>query len=70
LSRTGNSMCESTVYLMKGSERIVVMSEAARIIVNEGGITCIDTMGDRKEVPEVKIVDANLMKHEIILKPR
>ena len=63
-------MCESTVYLMKGSERVVVMSDAARIIVNNDGITCIDILGERKEVPQVKIVDANLVKHEIILKPR
>ena len=63
-------MCESTVYLMMGSERVVVMSDAARIIVNNDGITCIDTLGERKEVPQVKIVDANLVKHEIILKPR
>ncbi|MBU0685575.1 MAG: CooT family nickel-binding protein [Candidatus Thermoplasmatota archaeon] len=63
-------MCESTVYLMKGSVRVVVMSEAARIIVNNDGITCIDMLGERKEVPQVKIVDANLVKHEIILKPR
>jgi predicted RNA-binding protein len=63
-------MCESTVYLMKGSEKVVVMAEAARIIVNNDGITCIDTLGERKEVPQVRIVDANLVKHEIILKPR
>ena len=63
-------MCESTVFLMKGSEKIVVMSDAARIIVNNGGITCIDTLGERKDVPQVRIVDANLVKHEIILKPR
>ncbi len=55
---------------MKGSERVLIMSEAARIIVNNDGITCIDMLGERKEVPQVKIVDANLVKHEIILKPR
>lgn len=27
-------MCESSVYLMKGSERVLVMEEAARIIVS------------------------------------
>jgi len=63
-------MCESTVFLMKGSEKIVVMSDAARIIVNNGGVTCIDTLGERKDVPQVRIVDANLLKHEIVLKPR
>jgi predicted RNA-binding protein len=63
-------MCESAVYLMKGSERVLIMSEAARIIVNNDSITCIDMLGERKEVPQVKIVDANLVKHEIILKPR
>ena len=55
---------------MKGSERVLIMSEAARIIVNNDGITCIDMLGERKEVPQVKIVDANLVKHEIILKPK
>jgi predicted RNA-binding protein len=60
-------MCESAVYLVKGSERTLVMSEAARIVVHDGGVTCVDTLGDRKEVPGARISEANLVRHEILL---
>jgi predicted RNA-binding protein len=62
-------MCESAVYLVKGSERTLVMPEVARLVVHDRGITCIDTLGDRKEVPGARISEANLVKHEIVLRP-
>ena len=63
-------MCESSVYLLNGSDKKVVMTDVARIIVNSDGVTCVDMLGERKEIPQVRIADANLMKHEIILKPK
>ena len=63
-------MCESAVYLLKGSEKILVMSEAARIIVDGNSVTCIDALGERHVVADARMTEANLLKHEIILKPR
>lgn len=63
-------MCESSVYLLNGSDKKVVMTDVARIIANSDGVTCIDLLGERMEVPQVRIADANLTKHEIILKPK
>ena len=63
-------MCESSVYLLNGSDKTVVMSEVTRIIVNGDGVTCIDLLGERKEIPRVRIADADLAKHEIVLKPK
>ena len=62
-------MCESTVYLMKGSEKLLVMEQAARIILAGKDIVCIDTMGERKTVRDAKFVEANLIKHEFVVKP-
>ena len=61
-------MCESSVYLLKGSERILVMKEAARILVAGRDVVCIDSIGERKTVQGVGISDANLVKHEILVK--
>ncbi len=62
-------MCESAVYLMKGSEKVLVMEQAARVILSGKDIVCIDTMGERKTVRDAKFFDANLVKHEILVKP-
>ncbi len=62
-------MCESAVYLLKGSEKVLVMSEAARIIVNGNSVTCIDALGERHVVADVRMTEANLLNHEILLKP-
>ena len=63
-------MCESAVYLLKGSERKLVMPEAARLLVDENGVTCVDTLGEKELVPDADIVEANLVKHEILLRAR
>jgi predicted RNA-binding protein len=61
-------MCESSVYLVKGSEKVLLMEEAARIIVSGNDLVCIDTMGERKTVPGARLYEANLVKHEILVK--
>lgn len=63
-------MCESAVYLVKGSEKLLVMDEAARVLVSGNDITCIDTLGDMKTIKDVELAEANLVRHEIILRPR
>lgn len=63
-------MCESAVYLVKGSERTLVMQEAAKVLVTTDGVVCIDTLGERRTVPGAELAEADLMKHEITLRPR
>lgn len=63
-------MCESSVYMLKGAEKSLVMKEAARIQVFEGGVVCVSALGERLQLADVEIADANLLKHEIILRPR
>lgn len=62
--------CESAVFLLKGSEKTLVMSEAARVLVNGDSVTCIDALGDRQIIKDVRMTEANLLNHEIILRPR
>ncbi len=66
----GILVCESSVYLLNGSEKTIVMSDVSRIIVSGDGVTCIGTLGERRDVPGVRISDAMLSKHEVLLKPR
>jgi predicted RNA-binding protein len=63
-------VCESSVYLLRGGEKTLVMKEAGRLQVSGGGVVCVSAMGDRVEVPGAEIADANLIRHEIVLRPR
>jgi predicted RNA-binding protein len=45
------------------------MAEVARMTVAGNTITCIDTIGERRTLEGVRMIEANLMKHEIILEP-
>jgi len=62
-------MCESAVYLVQGPTKDLVMAEVAKITVAGNTITCFDTMGERRTLEGVRMIEANLMKHEIILEP-
>ena len=61
-------MCESAVYFMKGSEKLMVMPEASRILVSGRDIICVDAIGERTTIRGAQIADANLSRHEVILK--
>jgi len=63
------AVCESAVYLVKGSEKILIMQEAARVLVAGNDINCVDTLGDIRTVKDVELAEANLVRHEIILRP-
>ena len=63
-------MCESSVYLLKDGEKTLVMEEAGRLQVHEGAVICVSALGERLELADVEIADANLIKHEIVLRPR
>jgi len=62
-------MCESAVYLVQGPKKDLVMAEVARMTVAGNTITCFDTLGERRILEGVRITEANLIKHEIILEP-
>lgn len=63
-------MCESSVYLLKDGKKTLVMEEAGRLQVLDGGVVCVSALGERLELADVEIADANLIKHEIVLRPR
>lgn len=63
-------MCESAVYLLEGEERMLVMSEAARVLITGEGVVCVDVLGEKRTVEGAVLHEANLIKHEILLKRR
>lgn len=63
-------MCESSVFLIRDGEKTLVMREAGRLQVSDAGVVCVSALGERVEVPGAEIADANLVKHEIVLRPR
>lgn len=63
-------MCESSIYLVTDSEKSLVMEEAARLFSDGSAITCINAFGERKVVEDADIAEANLVRHEIILRKR
>ena len=62
-------MCESAVYMVSGDERRLVMQEAAKVMIVPEGVVCVDTLGERRLVEGAVLDEANLIKHEILLKP-
>jgi predicted RNA-binding protein len=46
------------------------MPEAARVLITDEGVVCVDVLGERKTVEDAELHEANLIKHEILLKRR
>jgi predicted RNA-binding protein len=63
-------MCESTVYLLEGGTKKLVMQEAARVSVIDADAVVIGLSGEQKTLVDVELSDADLMRHEIVLRPR
>lgn len=63
-------MCESAVYLVSGSGRRLVMGEAARISIVPEGVRCMDIMGVEELVADAELYEANLVRHEVLLRKR
>ncbi len=63
-------MCESAVYMIRGEVRLLVMQEAAKVVITDEGAVVVDALGERKIVEDADLLEANLIKHEILLKPR
>jgi predicted RNA-binding protein len=60
-------MCESTVLLDKDGNLETVMENVTRIDVFPNKVVCLGLLGEREEIPDVTIMEANLMDHKIIL---
>ena len=65
-----SNMCESAVYMIRGEVRLLVMQEAAKVVITDEGAVVVDALGERKIVEDADLLEANLIKHEILLKPR
>jgi len=60
-------MCESTAVLLKDGKKETIMEDVARMVFRGTGVDLMDIMGEKKEISNVRIIEANLMNHEIIL---
>lgn len=63
-------MCESAVYLIRGEIKTLVMKEAAKVVITDEGAVVVDAVGEREVVKDADLLEANLINHEILLKPR
>ncbi|MGB2825175.1 MAG: CooT family nickel-binding protein [Thermoplasmata archaeon] len=63
-------MCESAVYLIRGEVKSLVMQEAAKVVITDEGAVVVNSLGERKIVKDADLLEANLIKHEILLRLR
>jgi predicted RNA-binding protein len=59
-------MCESVVFLEEGDEVREVMKDVARIVTDDGVVTCTSILGDRVELKNVRFKEANFLSHGIV----
>lgn len=60
-------MCESNVYMEEDENLTMVMPDVAKLEFFGNKITCVGILGERIEVADAKILEANLIEHKIIL---
>jgi len=60
-------MCESTVVLLKNGNKEVIMEDVAKIFFSQEGVSLMDILGEKKTLEGVRMTEANLMNHELIL---
>ena len=60
-------MCESAVYLEEDGELSEIMQEVVKIEQKQNRIVCVGLLGEKKEVENAVIKEANLMEHRIVL---
>lgn len=59
-------MCESVVFLEEGDEVREVMKDVARIVTDDGVVTCTSIIGERVELKNVRFKEANFLSHGIV----
>lgn len=60
-------MCESTIIVQNEETREELMKDVIKVRVKDDVLTLIDITGDRKELSDMKIIEIDSLKHEIIL---
>lgn len=60
-------MCESTVLLDKDGNLETIMENVTRVDVFPNKVVCLGILGEREEIADVTILEANLMDHKIIV---
>ena len=59
-------MSESVVFLEEGDEVREVMKDVARIVTDDGVVTCTSIIGERVELKNVRFKEANFLSHGIV----
>jgi len=59
-------MCESVVFLEEGDKVREVMKDVARIVTDDGVVTCTSIIGERVELKNVRFKEANFLCHGIV----
>lgn len=61
-------MCESSVYLRgaEGSSELV-MKDVVRVRLQGDELVCEGVLGERRTIPRARIVEADLVGHEIVV---
>lgn len=54
------------VFLEEGDEVREVMKDVARIITDDGVVTCTSIIGERVELKNVRFKEANFLSHGIV----
>ncbi|MDD1747091.1 MAG: CooT family nickel-binding protein [Methanomassiliicoccales archaeon] len=59
-------MCESVVFLEEGDEVKEVLKDVARVVVDDGVVTCTSIIGERVTLMGVRLKEANFISHGIV----
>ncbi len=59
-------MCETTIYLEKNGEKIVVMSDVVSLTVKNDHVEIRDLFGETKKV-KGKVKNADFLNHFVVL---
>lgn len=54
------------VFLEEGGEVVEVLREVARIVTDNGTVTCTSIIGERVELRGVRFKEANFLSHGIV----
>lgn len=54
------------VFLEEGDEVREVMKDVARIVTDDGVVTCTSIIGERVELKNVRFKEANFLSHGIV----
>jgi predicted RNA-binding protein len=59
-------MCESIVFLEEGGEVREMLRDVARIVSEDGKVTCTSIVGERVVLEGARFKEANFLSHGIV----